>query len=166
MALGALQTEQDLEAFIRRLLDRLGLRPSVAAGPAKAAKVWRSTTLPLGAGVAQYVSWDTVVYDNDGMFSSGSPDRLTIRTPGLYTIVCHFEASAGGLDCQQGIVLNGSNFLALNTVTHEGVCAAQHNLAAGDVLQYRLYNRGGAGTLSASEPRSNGISVIRGGSLT
>jgi hypothetical protein len=50
-----------------------------------------------GSGTA--ISFDTEVYDTDLMYSSGSPTRITIVTPGIYLLTgqIHFASNSTGL---------------------------------------------------------------------
>lgn len=47
-----------------------------------------SASAPYGAVV---YSWDTLEFDNDGIWSSGANTRLTCRTTGIYEITSHVE---------------------------------------------------------------------------
>lgn len=42
------------------------------------------------------VSWGTTDFDTDGMYSGGTPTRLTIQTPGFYKITYMISAAIAG----------------------------------------------------------------------
>ena len=54
-------------------------------------RVYKATGQSLATSTRTVLTWDTEVFDSDGMWSSGNNSRLTVVTAGIYEITAHIE---------------------------------------------------------------------------
>lgn len=137
------------------------------------AQIYRVAAIPnLAANVLTQHIFDTIDYDNDGIYNPALPNQFTIRTTGLY--LCHAAATFGsdltasyrlgylyknsGLASivQYGPFLTGQATNAGNQIT----CSWQIPFNAGDTLTFWVQTGVvvGLGVANAAG-RSNGMAV-------
>lgn len=115
---------------------RAGAVTASAIGPLPAVRVQRSTpqAITSAANLTTFtnVAFQTEVYDNNNMFDPAQPDRLTIRTPGVYLVTggSRWDPNATGARAI-GIVPNNTNigFLAADTRDAATGVATRQNLS-------------------------------------
>jgi hypothetical protein len=59
-------------------------------------------SVPTGTSTWTTVNLDTEKFDNDGIFTTSTPGRLTIQTPGLYHIEGQVRYASGGTTYRAG----------------------------------------------------------------
>jgi hypothetical protein len=106
------------------------------------------------------ISWTTTAsWDTDGMFSAGSPTKITIQTTGLYliTMIGRLTATATITLVDPYIYVNGTtqlNFVlipSISTTVGEWTSSLVHSFSAGDYFTQRVSVAGGSNyTISGS----------------
>jgi hypothetical protein len=120
------------------------------------AAVAQSSDIAVPTGGANYISWDTVLFDTDSFFSLGSPTKLTIPTTDKYifganaTIEYTINGSANTID------LNGSPIVpfgndATGSFDNFSVSGI-YNFTAGDFIQLAI-NYTGTFLLNPTSPQ-------------
>lgn len=86
--------------------------------------VTRSTAQTLAAATAVPLSWPTLNFDTDGLWSTADDTRLSCKTAGIYlaTVSCAFSYVAGGY-CQLFFQKNGGGKAYGDVVLPKGVAA-------------------------------------------
>lgn len=79
-----------------------------------------------------------VVYDNDGMYSAGTPQRLTIQTAGYYLVSLSYHPTAGAANGNGFILMNGAHI----SPDPVGFQFGPNNGAAGGVSVIQFANVG------------------------
>jgi hypothetical protein len=113
------------------------------------ARVRRAANQALNDSTAANLSFDTEDVDNDGMYTSGAPTRITIVHPGFYLITANVTYSSDVDGYRRTIIL--LNNAAITTDTHTGAIAMAvsaivttvRHLAAADYLEVQLYHTAG-----------------------
>lgn len=108
----------------------------------KAARIWRSTDQSVASGAAGApVVFDTVIFDNDAMWSATLPNVLTIKTPGRYMVGgCVFwEAAAGGTR-SLSIRRNGATSIVREKFTIPNIAADNCALACSTYFQFGRFD--------------------------
>lgn len=130
--------------------------PRMGAVTVPACRVYKSTPTAIANGANAFLAFDAERFDTDGLHDSAvNPTRLTVKTPGVYTIHASIAlvAAAGG-PVQVGIMLNGATWLVIsNDLSSQqfGDVETVVRLAAGDYVELRVTNQSGAGiTVDAS----------------
>lgn len=115
-------------------------------------------------GTDTVVSWTAALYDNNTMFSAGTPNRLTVKTAGVYIVtatICWPSNSTG--ERINWIQLNGSTTTRYGnrrgggwtTGPTEYSIAAQINCVVNDYIQLGVYQSSG-GALSMNGTAATG----------
>jgi hypothetical protein len=98
-------------------------------------------SVPTGAGgTNQIVTWNNVVFDNDGMWPGSPADHMVIQTPGWYRIMAQaWWASAAASERVVQILINGIadplNVVATTTQNLGSTSAYHHQVVAYEHLQ-------------------------------
>lgn len=122
------------------------------------ARVHSTTNQTTNNSTQTPLSFDTVDFDTDVMFALVAPDRLTVRTAGVYVMIGNFLYAANATGQRQAnITRNGDhassiflarNVLPANTVPFIGTAvnvSAVWSLAVGEYVQLlALQQSGGA----------------------
>lgn len=121
-------------------------------------------------------SYDTVLYDADGTWSSSHKGRLTIQTPGWYKIRYGTNCGSGGATCKTGVAsTTGSNNpqgSGIQSAWQWGAAAVSFSagqiafpgasglwpfyLYAGDYLQTTVFASGSGNTTGTTVPTGGG----------
>lgn len=132
-------------------------------------RVVQSSTQSIANATITVLNWNvsTPVTDTDGFFSTGAPNRVTIRTAGLYDAKAYvaWPASAAGVERLAFLFLNGAgNRLASDFRVTSATdinfcnCADSIQMNAGDYLELRVYQDSG-GALSTSNALGNSAEI-------
>jgi hypothetical protein len=124
----------------------------VPSGPINYTELKRSTDQTAPTATATFASFTTEVSNSWGVFSSGSPTRLTVPTGqgGLWMFSIHWflnQALTGQI--QLGARINGSTFVYAEDMYMSGSTAQKVstwtlNLAAGDYVEFYYYQASGS----------------------
>jgi hypothetical protein len=121
-----------------------------------AAAVSLTSNFNISNGADTVITWSAAEYDNNTMFSAGTPDRLTIKTAGVYIVtatICYPSNSNGeriawiqknGTTATRWGNRRGGGWTTGNT---EFSIAAQITCAVNDYIQIGTYQSSG-GTLA------------------
>lgn len=138
------------------------------------ASVYRAAAIPAGGvatATAYAIPWDTVEYDERGMWAAGSPTRLTCRVPGTYAALAWVAWNSSSASYRQIIFLKNStinydsNIVQPSnvTATAQGI-AAQIPMVVGDYVEVIVSQN----TLSAlplvvatTTDHENGFQMVR-----
>jgi hypothetical protein len=121
-------------------------------GFAGACAVSRTTSFTVANGADTVVSWSSANYDNNSMFSAGTPNRITVNTAGIYLVTATFAWPSNSTGERIGwIQLNGTNATrwgnrrggAWSSGPTEFSITAQINCVAGDYIQAGVYQSSG-----------------------
>jgi hypothetical protein len=116
-----------------------------------AASVWQSAPQSCALGWST-LSWDSVTYDYGGLYSGGTPSRLTVPAGQAGFWLCNaiyaFAPDGGSVPYVSGLAfyLNGSFYQAIhytevnNSVEHEFNAQAIMELPALSYVEVRAYN--------------------------
>ncbi len=128
-----------------------------------AAAVSLTSNFNISNGADTVITWSAAEYDNNTMFSAGTPDRLTIKTAGIYVVTATitWPSNATG-ERISWIQKNGSATVRWGNrrgggwasgVTEYSV-AAQITCAVNDYIQIGNYQNSG-GTLALQSASTN-----------
>ena len=121
-------------------------------GFAGACAVSRTTSFTVANAADTVVSWSSANYDNNSMFSAGTPNRITVNIAGIYIVTATFAWPSNSTGERIGwIQLNGSNSVrwgnrrggAWSSGPTEFSITAQINCVAGDYIQAGVYQSSG-----------------------
>jgi hypothetical protein len=139
--------------------------PTLVAGIQSYTRANRSTVQSIPSGATTYITFDGLWgADPAGMWSAGSPDRLTVKADGFYVFGGSFtyDSSAGGTRRMIMMVVSGTSY-----ATNEVSPAAQRGVAItsagyltnGQFVQCGAYQDSGA-ALNVGNPVSLWIARI------
>jgi hypothetical protein len=121
-------------------------------GFAGACAVSRTTSFTVANAADTVVSWSSANYDNNSMFSAGTPNRITVNTAGIYLVTATFAWPSNSTGERIGwIQLNGTNATrwgnrrggAWSSGPTEFSITAQINCVTGDYIQAGVYQSSG-----------------------
>lgn len=122
------------------------------------AHVYQSTAVSVPNAAQTYLTFDTVRYDTDGMYSAAAPGRLTVKHAGVYLIggyVCYNGDNSTGAR-GAAIRLNGAARITNTSVnvpavpdTHLCLSTVWH-MAAGDYVELGTYQASGSAKSSSA----------------
>ncbi|MFN3925373.1 MAG: hypothetical protein ACK4K6_17270, partial [Pseudarthrobacter sp.] len=135
-----------------------------------AARVRRTSAQNIGTIVYTPIAWQATRFDNDGMFSTGTPTRLTINTTGIWLIMANvgFEETSGTAGAGIRVLrlrVNGSTILAAVNLRPSSSSASgdDQNVSAGVVSTVTVLNAGDYVECLAYHNVSGGINLaVRG----
>ena len=95
-------------------------------------------TLPSTVDVS--IAWDTIGYDNDSMYNSGSPTLININTSGIYLICTQFIFANGGDDYTIQMIQHsiGGDTVISQDGNKSSNSAAMRPFVAGDTLEVTI----------------------------
>jgi hypothetical protein len=181
MPIGRLQTEGELEAFIRDAIDRhdsgVLLRSAQARadalearlpGPLRA-RVRNSAALAINNNSTTVMTFDTERWDEGGFFAPGTPGRLTAPEAGHYLIGSHAAFAANATGTRELLIrLNGGSSLAIapgtGSASREGRMSVvtEYELAAGDYIESLVFqDSGGVLNVVATSAYSPEFWIVR-----
>lgn len=127
--------------------------------PGVGARVTSSLDLPIADQTATILVFNTVRWDESGVFDGGSPTRLTIPTTGKYFVFAHLRFPPHGGGTRQVYLLrNGTETIALNGVgggSHYAALSVSTVAAfeAGDWVEVQVWqDTGGPLVVSSNYP--------------
>jgi hypothetical protein len=123
-----------------------GSGPTLGQG----AQVTGSTTFSVPNATSTTVTFTTLVYDTNSMWSASTPDRLTIKTAGVYVLSGQFQFSNNNVGVRQFVVTAPSGTTvaratiapAAGLATEETVTGI-HQCAVNDAIQLQVYQSSG-----------------------
>jgi len=127
-----------------------------SSGPTNYTELRRAANQTSTSGAATWIEFDTETSNLYGVFSSGSPTRITCPTGqgGLWQFCAHFYANTtGNGSVQYGARLNGSFFIFTNNkatdnaTTDQQVLMFMMNLVPTDYLEFFFYQASGSKTV-------------------
>lgn len=101
------------------------------------ARVSKSSDSSVSNNTVGYISFNTAHVDNDTMYSSGTPDRITIHHAGTWILTAEIRWSTGNGNPECMIELNGSTALVDVSAPASGLaaCSVVRDLAVNDYLR-------------------------------
>lgn len=132
----------------------------VSVKPACRVTLSAAQSIPNAAGGTQeIVTWGTLVYTSDNMWSAASPDHIVINTPGWYRIVAHvwWDTATGSASTSERIIqtfvngnLDWANVSAsvseniAGSGSFQQVVTSVERLAAGSAVHVGVFQTSGA----------------------
>lgn len=111
----------------------------------------RGATQSVGNNVIVGATFNTVVFDNAGMWNAGTPTRLTCTKSGLYIITGSADWATNATGVRDiGLRVNGASFIAANRVLPNAAETTNINtamvtrLVVGDFVELTLRQTSGA----------------------
>ena len=135
-----------------------------------AAAVQLTSNLSVANGADTVITWSSSVYDNDTMFAAGTPNRLTIKTAGIYVVTATLTWAANSTNERiswiqknnDASVRWGNRRGGAWTGQTEYSIAAQITCAVNDYIQIGVYqNSGGALVLNSAATSRTRMEVAR-----
>lgn len=131
-------------------------RDFVDVQPHERARIYNDANIAIATGVVTTLTFNTVRYDTDTLYSATNPSRLTARWPGNYSIGAgvRFEANAVGVRLVT-LRLNGTTMIATSLVPNAGGAIQQtlnvntdYELVPTDYVEVQVFQDSG-GPLNA-----------------
>lgn len=112
---GQMIFETDTNRFVGRTTADTWLNTNMLADP-PSVHLHKSVAEATVSNIGEQLIWDTEVFDNDNMWTVGSPALITINTAGWYLLTLNLAfAARNDYEVAWGAIrLNGSSYLALN----------------------------------------------------
>ena len=107
------------------------------------ARVWRSTAQTITKGVSAPIVFDSIAYNDVGMWNVGSPTKLVIPIAGYYLLAGALKWTPTNLDAttaSQTILLNGATVLAVAIPSLFGVAPASAPTQTATTVHYLSTN--------------------------
>jgi len=126
-----------------------------------------SSPAAISNGADSVVSWASATYDNDTMFSAGTPNRVTVKTAGIYVVTSTIVWPSNNTGERiSWIQLNGSTATrwgnrrggAWSSGPTEYSIAAQIKCAVNDYIQLGVYQSSG-GSLDLQSAGTGGTQM-------
>lgn len=147
--------------------DKTGaLKQAVARAVNPMARVWRSTAQNIASGAFTTISFDSILFDTDGMWNPATPTYLTIKTAGKYLLVGNFlfTPAAGGNTRFASVIVNGAEVTdqqgAITEYSRMSFCAIV-DLAVGDRVSLGAYQDSGSTIPSYPGNGANTLAVSK-----
>lgn len=137
------------------------LNGAIRASSALTARVYRSNDQSIPSNTTTVITFDTVRFDGEGMWSAAQPTRLTCPVSGLYLISGHlaFAQNSTGrrmltLRVNDNLLVAGQSAPGFSTSGHNTLlsAAALWMLQEGDFVELLAYQSSGAGLAVKSLP--------------
>lgn len=127
----------------------LSIGGKLGGSTARACKVYRTSAQSIAHSSVDTITWQAELFDDDGMWTSGSPTRLTCTHAGVYMIMLNlgFAGSTGGSRRQISIRLNGATLIAQQEVgfvsRYYSYCVTIYKLAVNDYVTAEAFQDSG-----------------------